>query len=338
MWCTDHEDSFGGFSEIYFQFKRAGIAPPAESQHLCALYTVLQIPGWSDSLKHLWDSDTRKKIPLKVVVLGSAPLLIQQGLTESLAGRFEVIRAPHWSWSEMQEAFGWSLDQYLYYGAYPGSAGLIGEPERWSQYVRDSLVETTLSPDILLMTRVDKPALLRRMFHLACDYSGQILSSQKLVGQLTDAGNTVTLAHYLDLLGGAGMVTGLQEYSHRAVRTRGSSPKLPVDHYWADRVGHPPWEYWFSVPGGLAPHFSFQAGTSLKEKRGMSVRWLACSTVMRKMRPSLSKSSRVRLYHFASVPFRSRTISTLCDPFPASKLVGRLVSLWQIFRVPSSKE
>ena len=91
-----------------------------------------------------------------------------------------------------------------------------------------SLIETTISRDILLMTRVDKPALLRRLFQLGCAYSGQILSYQKMLGQLMDAGNTVTLAHYLDLLQGAGMVAGLSKYAHGLVRQRGSSPKLQV--------------------------------------------------------------------------------------------------------------
>jgi predicted AAA+ superfamily ATPase len=128
----------------------------------------------------------------------------------------------------MQEAFGWTLDQFIFHGAYPGAAALIGEPERWRRYIVDALIETTLSRDILLMTRVDKPALLRQLFQLSCDYSGQILAYQKMLGQLHDAGNTVTLAHYLQLLRGAGMVAGLEKFSHGQVRQRGSSPKLLV--------------------------------------------------------------------------------------------------------------
>jgi hypothetical protein len=165
---------------------------------------------------------------VKVVLLGSSPLLIQSGLTESVAGRFEVIAVPHWSFTEMREAFGWNLEQYIFYGAYPGAAGLISNPERWRRYIQDSLIETTLSRDILLLTRVDKPALLRRLFHLGCAYSGQILSYQKMIGQLTDAGNTTTLAHYLDLLQGAGMLAGLAKFARAQVRQRGSSPKLQV--------------------------------------------------------------------------------------------------------------
>ena len=195
---------------------------------LLVLDEIQKVPDWPDAVKLLWDADTHAKLPLKVVLLGSSPLLIQSGLTESLAGRFEIIPVPHWSFAEMREAFGWELEQYIYHGAYPGAAPLIGEPDRWRRYIVDSLIETTISRDILLLTRVDKPALLRRMFHLGCDYSGQILSYQKMLGQLHDAGNTVTLAHYLQLLHGAGMVAGLSKYSHGQVRQRGSSPKLQV--------------------------------------------------------------------------------------------------------------
>ena len=195
---------------------------------LLILDEIQKVQGWSDIVKLLWDTDTHTGMPLKVVVLGSSPLLIQSGLTESLAGRFEIIPVPHWSLSEMREAFGWNLEQYIFFGAYPGAAPLIEEPERWRNYIVHSLIETTISRDILLMTRVDKPALLRRMFQLGCDYSGQILSYQKMLGQLLDAGNTVTLAHYLQLLQGAGMVAGLSKYAHGLVRQRGSSPKLQV--------------------------------------------------------------------------------------------------------------
>jgi predicted AAA+ superfamily ATPase len=195
---------------------------------LLVLDEIQKVAGWSSVVKLLWDADTRSGIPLRVIVLGSSPLLIQSGLTESLAGRFELIPAPHWSFSEMREAFGWNLEQYIFYGAYPGAAELIGDPDRWRRYIHDSLIETTISRDILLLTRVDKPALLRRLFQLGCAYSGQILSYQKMIGQLTDAGNTTTLAHYLELLQGAGMLAGLSKYAHGDVQRRASSPKLQV--------------------------------------------------------------------------------------------------------------
>ncbi|MCX7894008.1 MAG: ATP-binding protein [Burkholderiales bacterium] len=189
---------------------------------------IQKIPGWSETVKRLWDEDSRARAPLKAVVLGSAPRLMARGLTESLAGRFELLHLPHWSYGEMREAFGWSLEQYLYYGGYPGAAPLVREPARWRRYVLDSLVETSISRDVLLLTRVDKPALLRRLFELACRYSGQVLSYTKMLGQLQDAGNATTLAHYLDLLAGAGMVCGLPKYARGAARQRASSPKLQV--------------------------------------------------------------------------------------------------------------
>jgi hypothetical protein len=195
---------------------------------ILVLDEIQKVSNWSSAVKWLWDADTHAGIALKVVLLGSSPLLIQKGLTESLAGRFEMIATPHWSFSEMKQAFGWNLEQYIFYGAYPGAAELIDDPQRWRRYILDSLMETTLSRDILLLTRVDKPALLRRLFQLGCAYSGQILSYQKMLGQLVDAGNTTTLAHYLELLQGAGMLAGIAKYDRSLQRRRASSPKLQV--------------------------------------------------------------------------------------------------------------
>jgi predicted AAA+ superfamily ATPase len=202
-----------------------------ESGHSSAVLVldeIQKITGWSETVKRLWDEDTRAKRLLKVVLLGSAPLLISRGLTESLTGRFEVIQLPHWSFVEMRQAFGYSLDEFIFFGGYPGAASLRNEYHRWSRYIRDSLIETTISRDVLLLSRVDKPALLRRLFQLSCEYSGQILSYTKMLGQLQEAGNATTLAHYLDLLAGAGMVTGLQKFAGESARQRGSSPKLQV--------------------------------------------------------------------------------------------------------------
>lgn len=189
---------------------------------------VQKAADWAESVKRLWDEDTHSRRRLRVVLLGSAPLLIESGLGESLAGRFEMLRLTHWTAAEMLAAFGWDVDRFIYYGGYPGAASLIDDPERWRRYVLDSLIETTISRDVLLLTRVEKPALLRRLFELSCRYSGQVLSYTKMLGQLHDAGNTTTLAHYLDLLSAAGMVTGLQKYAGQAVRRRASSPKLQV--------------------------------------------------------------------------------------------------------------
>lgn len=193
---------------------------------ILAIDEIQKVTNWAETVKRLWDEDRGADLPLRVVLLGSAALLVQHGLSESLTGRFELIRAPHWSFTEMRDAFGFSLDQFIYFGGYPGAAELVNEEQRWAAYVLDSIVETTISRDLLLLTRVDKPALLRSLFRLVCDYSSQIVSYQKLTGQLQDAGNTTTLAHYLDLLAAAGLATGLEKYSSGKVRQRRSTPKL----------------------------------------------------------------------------------------------------------------
>jgi len=195
---------------------------------LLVLDEVQKLSDWSEMVKRLWDEDTVAERRLKVVLLGSSPLLLSRGLSESLAGRFEVLPVTHWGFREMREAFGYSLEEFVFHGGYPGAAELRGDVQRWREYVKNALIETSVSKDILLLQRVDKPALLRRMFELSCLYSGQVLSYQKMVGQLHDAGNTTTLAHYLNLLGGAGFVTGLGKYSGQEVRGRASSPKLLV--------------------------------------------------------------------------------------------------------------
>lgn len=217
-----------GISWLTAQWETArGLASQAGSCVL-VLDEVQKLPQWTEEVKRLWDEDTRTGRDVRAVILGSAPLLISRGLTESMAGRFEMTRLGHWTYAEMRDAFGVTLDQYIFYGGYPGSASLIGDETRWAAYVRDALIETTISKDVLLMSPVNKPALLRRVFDLACRYSGQLLSYQKMMGQLSEAGNTTTLAHYLELLEGAGMVCGLQKYAGQAVRQRASSPKLQV--------------------------------------------------------------------------------------------------------------
>ena len=230
VFVSADEPTIGDTAWLAAQWDRARIvaAQAGSAGAVLALDEIQKIPRWSETVKRLWDEDTRARRRLTVVVLGSAPLLMQQGLTESLAGRFEVVHVPHWSFAEMHAAFGVSLEQYLYFGGYPGAAPLMADPPRWRRYLLDALIETTIARDVLLMSRVDKPALLRRLFELGCRYSGQVLSYTKMLGQLQDVGNTTTLAHYLELLAGAGMLTGLQKYAGKAVRQRGSSPKLQV--------------------------------------------------------------------------------------------------------------
>lgn len=197
-------------------------------EFLLVIDEIQKIDNWSETVKQLWDRDTKEKRALKVVLLGSSRLLLQQGLTESLAGRFETTYMGHWSFTEMQQAFDWQADQFVWFGGYPGSAGLIDEEERWKNYVQHSLVETSISKDILMLTRVDKPALLKRLFELGCLYSGQILSFTKIMGQLHDAGNTTTLSHYLSLLDTAGLLGGIEKFAKDIIRKRSSSPKFQV--------------------------------------------------------------------------------------------------------------
>jgi predicted AAA+ superfamily ATPase len=198
------------------------------TEFLLVIDEIQKIDNWSEVVKQEWDKDTRGNVNIKVILLGSSRLLIQKGLTESLAGRFETLYLGHWSYPEMQEAFGWNIEQYVYFGGYPGSATLINDEERWKNYIKDSLIETSISKDILMLTRVDKPALLKRLFELGCLYSGQILSFTKITGQLQDAGNTTTLANYLKLLSDCGLLGGLDKYAGDIIRKRGSSPKFQV--------------------------------------------------------------------------------------------------------------
>lgn len=210
-------------------WQRARVAArQSQDGHILVLDEIQKIPRWSDVVKGLWDADRAEGLALHVVLLGSSPLLMQKGMSESLTGRFELIRLAHWSFREMYEAFDFDLSDYIYFGGYPGSAAYIRDEPRWRNYVNGSLIEPSIEKDILMMTRVDKPALLRQLFNLGCRYSGQILSYTKMMGQLQDAGNTVTLAHYLDLLGHAGLIQGMQKYAGQHHRRRASSPKLNV--------------------------------------------------------------------------------------------------------------
>ncbi|MET0089020.1 MAG: ATP-binding protein [Candidatus Thiodiazotropha sp.] len=210
-------------------WQRARTTARSDSEgHILVLDEIQKIPSWSDTVKGLWDADRTEGLPLHVILLGSSPLLMQHGMSESLTGRFETIHLTHWSFREMVDAFDFDLEDYLYFGGYPGSTPLIRDEARWRNYVNTGLIEPSIEKDILMMTRVDKPALLRQLFHLGCRYSGQELSYNKMLGQLQDAGNTVTLAHYLDLLGNAGLIRGLPKYAGQHHRRRASSPKLSV--------------------------------------------------------------------------------------------------------------
>lgn len=189
---------------------------------------IQKIPNWSEVVKKEWDSDSFNDIDIKVLLLGSSRVLLEKGLSESLAGRFEEIRMSHWSYPEMNGAFGLSLEQYIFYGGYPGAASLIGDEDRFQQYIQSEIIEATINKDILMDTPISKPALLRQTFELGSSYSGELLSLNKMLGSLQDAGNTATLAGYINLLGESGMLCGLQKYSVDQARRKASIPKLQV--------------------------------------------------------------------------------------------------------------
>lgn len=200
----------------------------ADKPFLLVIDEVQKINNWSEQVKAEWDKDTADGRDIRVVLLGSSRLMLQQGLTESLAGRFESTYLGHWSYKEMKDAFGLTAEEFVWFGGYPGAIALKEDEDRWKSYVRDALLETSISKDILMLTRVDKPALMKRLFELGSAYSGQILSYTKIMGQLTEAGNTTTLANYLELLHDAGLLGGIEKYSPNMIRKRASSPKFQV--------------------------------------------------------------------------------------------------------------
>ena len=189
---------------------------------------IQKIANWSEVIKKEWDADTFHDRNIKVLLLGSSRVLLEKGLSESLGGRYEEIRMTHWSYPEMRECFGFTLDQFLFYGGYPGAAELIADPDRWEQYVQSAIIDATINKDILMNTPISKPALLRQTFELGASYSGELLSLNKMLGSLQDAGNTVTLSGYINLLDESGMLCGLQKYVIDTARRRASIPKFQV--------------------------------------------------------------------------------------------------------------
>lgn len=200
----------------------------SSSTFILVIDEIQKIENWSEQVKAEWDKDTMNNTYIKVILLGSSRLLLQQGLTESLAGRFETIHLTHWSYNEINDAFGWDPVKFAWFGGYPGAVELVNNEKRWKEYINDSLIETTISRDILMLTKIDKPVLLKNLFFLGCRYSGQILSFNKILGQLHDAGNTTTLSHYLNLLDVAGLLGGIEKYHKEIFRKKNSSPKFQV--------------------------------------------------------------------------------------------------------------
>ena len=195
---------------------------------LLVIDEIQKIANWSEAVKKEWDEDTFYDRNIKVLLLGSSRVLLEKGLSESLAGRFEEIRMSHWTYKEMKECFGFSLDQYVFYGGYPGAASLVYDADRFDQYIQSSIIDATINKDILMDTPISKPALLRQTFELGSAYSGNMLSLNKMLGSLQDAGNTSTLAGYINLLNESGLLSGLQKYSVDMSRRKASIPKFQV--------------------------------------------------------------------------------------------------------------
>jgi hypothetical protein len=238
-------------------------------EYLLVIDEVQKIDNWSEFVKKEWDADTRNRLNLKVVLLGSSRLLLKKGLTESLAGRYEIIRLGHWSYSEMREAFGLTLDEYIYFGGYPGPAHLIRDERRWRKYIKDSLVAPAIEKDVVLTSNIYKPVLMKQLFELGCTYSAEILSLTKLMGQLQDAGNVTTLASYLEILDQCALLTGLQKYARDDARKRASIPKYQVYNnalltaykgrgFAADRTDTRTWGRW--VESAVGAHLLSLAG------------------------------------------------------------------------------
>lgn len=198
------------------------------TEYVLVMDEIQKITNWSEHVKREWDADTWNNVNIKVVLLGSSRLLLRDGLTESLAGRFELIKVPHWTFNEMREAFDFSLEQYIFFGGYPGSAAYISQFSRWKKYVQQSIIDPAIDKDVLMTKRILKPALLRQLFEIGCAYSGELLAHTKVLGQLQDAGNASTLANYLHVLDEANLLVGLQKYSNDVARKYQSIPKYMV--------------------------------------------------------------------------------------------------------------
>lgn len=223
---------------------------------------IQKIKQWSEVVKREWDADTRAHRNLKVFLLGSSRLMLRKGLKESLAGRFEMIRLGHWSFQEMHDAFGWTLDEWIYFGGYPGTAELIKDMRRWKKYVKESLVAPAIEKDVIMTSNIYKPALMKQLFEIGCSYSAELLSLTKVLGQLQDAGNVTTLSSYLNILNECNLLTGLQKYAADKARRYKSVPKFQVYNnalltayqgtaYEKDRIDPKRWGRWVESAVGV---------------------------------------------------------------------------------------
>lgn len=207
---------------------RASMNVKQYDEYLLVIDEIQKIDNWSEQVKLEWDNDTSRHINIKVVLLGSSRLMLMSGLKESLAGRFELVRMSHWSFEEMKQAFGFGVEQYIYFGGYPGSAKYINDEQRWKRYIKDSIVKPAIEKDVIMTSNIYKPALMKQLFTIGCKYSAELLSLTKVVGQMQDAGNVTTMASYLNILEECQMLCGLQKYAQDDARKYNSIPKFQV--------------------------------------------------------------------------------------------------------------
>ena len=200
----------------------------SKAPYLLIIDEIHKIKSWSEVVKVFWDQRNRKQVPLNLLILGSSQIMLDAGVSESLAGRIEKHYFTHWNYLEINEAFNVSINDYIYWGGYPGTYHIIDDEIRWKKYVNLSLIDTILMNDIMILKNIAKPALMKNCFELACLYSGKELSFNKMLGQLQDVGNTTTLASYLYILERASLVCGLDKYSTSLIRQKKSSPKFQV--------------------------------------------------------------------------------------------------------------
>jgi len=215
-----------------------------DSRTVLFIDEIQKIPNWSQAIKSLWDKESQKN-RLKVVLLGSSSLSLQSGLSESLAGRYERIRAYHWNYAETKKVFGWDLDTYLKYGGYPGSYEYIEDYQRWFAYVKNSIIENVIGRDILQLQTINKPALFRQAFEVLCSYPGQEISYNKILGQLQDKGNTDLVKRYIEIYCGAFLFQALPKFGSQLFKNKTSSPKICAlapalsSIYYGDSVDNP---------------------------------------------------------------------------------------------------
>ena len=198
-----------------------------EKERILIIDEVQKIKTWSGQVKKEWDRDTREKRNLKVILLGSSRVLLQKGLDESLEGRFESLKMGYWEWHEMRDAFGFTIQQYIYFGGFPGLAPDIKDEDRWRDLMEGTIIPPILTRDILEIDEIRHPALLRQVFELACIESARELSLTKMRGTM-NSGTVPTIKSYLEALDKTMLVKPLQKYSPSPVKEKNSIPKMQV--------------------------------------------------------------------------------------------------------------